>query len=148
MQLRVFLLLTKYTCTVTCTYMGTRKKKQSKKEDMVLPLTEARKNIFRLVEKSQLNDKPYIFTHRGRARAVLMSYEQYDSLLETIDVYKNPETSKALWEHANTPYNPDDYESLEDVMKELGLERDASGNIQDVQRSTTKKGKKKSGKNR
>jgi hypothetical protein len=98
-------------------------------------------------EKSQLNDKPYIFTHRGRARAVLMSYEHYDALLETIEVFKNPETSKALWEHANTPYNPDDYVSFEDVLKEDGYARDANGNIRDVHSSTTKKSQKKSSQN-
>jgi len=55
-----------------------------------LSITEARKKLFQIAQEVQKPDIHYALTIEGRPELVLMSFEEYDSLLETIDFLSEP----------------------------------------------------------
>lgn len=54
----------------------------------IMSLTEARKKIFQLSDNIQKASNYYIFTENGRAKAVLLSADDFDSWMETMDVIR------------------------------------------------------------
>jgi prevent-host-death family protein len=64
-----------------------------------LSLTEARKRIFEICEAVQQPDTYYTLTENGKPKAVILSYEEFESILETIEVMgEMPELGKELKE--------------------------------------------------
>ena len=45
----------------------------------IIPLTEARKNLFQISEDVQKGDNYYILTSNGKAKAAILSAEDFDS---------------------------------------------------------------------
>ena len=89
-----------------------------------LPISEARKKIFDIAEDVQKPGTYYVLTDKGRPKAVMLSYEEYDSLIETLEVYKEfPDLQKNVDElHSEVKtgaYN--NYPTLEEVMAEYGF---------------------------
>lgn len=64
-----------------------------------LPISEARKKIFEIAEEVQKLDTYYVLTEKGRPKAVILSYEEYDSLMETLEVMQEvPDLDKEIKE--------------------------------------------------
>ena len=64
-----------------------------------LPISEARKKIFEIAEEVQKPDVYYVLTEKGRPKAVILSYEEYDSLVETLEVMEEvPDLDKEIKE--------------------------------------------------
>jgi antitoxin YefM len=61
-----------------------------------LSLADARANLSKLVESAVTTHERFEVTRNGDRVAVLMSADDYDSLLETLDVLSNPEEVEAL----------------------------------------------------
>jgi antitoxin YefM len=61
-----------------------------------LPLAEARANLSRLIESAVTTHERFEVTRNGNRVAVLMSADDYDSLMETLDILSNPEEVEAL----------------------------------------------------
>jgi antitoxin YefM len=61
-----------------------------------LPLAEVRANLSKLVESAVTTHERFEVTRNGDRVAVLMSAEDYDSLIETLDILSNPEEVEAL----------------------------------------------------
>ena len=59
-----------------------------------LNITEARKNFLSLPE--ELTDEPIIITKHGKPVMVTLSYEQMESLLETLSILEDKEFSSQL----------------------------------------------------
>ena len=59
-----------------------------------LSITEARKNLLSLPE--ELTDEPIIITKHGKPVMVTLSYEQMESLLETLSILEDKEFSSQL----------------------------------------------------
>ena len=57
-----------------------------------IPISEARKNIFKIAEEVQKPDNYYVLTEKGRPKVVLMSAEEFESWQETLEV---------MWEFPN-----------------------------------------------
>jgi antitoxin YefM len=57
-------------------------------------ITEARKNLLNLPDK--LTDEPIIITKHGKPVMVTVSYEQMESLLETLEILEDKEFSSQL----------------------------------------------------
>lgn len=51
-----------------------------------LPISEARRKIFDIAEEVQNPDTYYVLTEKGRPKAVMLSAEEYESLVETLEV--------------------------------------------------------------
>lgn len=90
----------------------------------VIPVTEARKNIFSLVDDVDKKRSRFLLTDRGRAKAVIMSADEFDSWQETLEVMKDfPGLDKELKETrrdlASGKYKS--YPTLEEVLGEQGF---------------------------
>lgn len=63
-----------------------------------LPIAEVRANLSKLVEEAERTHLRVEVTKNGRRAAVLMSADDYDSLMETLDILGDPDTMAALKE--------------------------------------------------
>ena len=61
-----------------------------------LSLAEARANLSKLVDAAVTTQEVFEITRNGNRDAVLMSADEYDSLLETIDILSDEETMAQL----------------------------------------------------
>lgn len=52
-----------------------------------LPISEARKRIFDITKKVQSPNTIYTLTEKGYPKAVIMSAEEFESWLETLEVF-------------------------------------------------------------
>lgn len=85
-----------------------------------LPLSEARKKIFNLTREIQKPGVYYILTHRGQPKAVLISIEEFESWVETLEVMKEfPEIEKDI-KKAEEEYKKGEYTTLEKLLGEYG----------------------------
>src|SRR3989344_8225391 len=65
----------------------------------VLPISEARKRIFDIAEDIQKPGVHYTFTEKCRPKAVMLSAEEFESLIETIEVLEEfPDLPKEIAE--------------------------------------------------
>lgn len=62
----------------------------------IIPLKEARKKFSTLVDQADRLSKKFLVTKNGTPRAVLMSAEEFEGWLETLEITSNPQTVKAL----------------------------------------------------
>ncbi|MEZ3158496.1 type II toxin-antitoxin system Phd/YefM family antitoxin [Microbacterium sp. BWR-S6Y] len=63
-----------------------------------LPLAEARANLSKLVESAVTTHERFDITRNGDHVAVLMSADDYDALIETVDVLSRPDEVAAVRE--------------------------------------------------
>ncbi len=84
----------------------------------IISLTEARRRIFDIAEDVQQPENHYIFTDNGRAKAVMMSAEEFDSMMENIEILSDPKAMKAI-EEAEKAYQGGDYVLWDDFKKKL-----------------------------
>lgn len=63
-----------------------------------MPLAEVRANLSRLVDEAQRTHQRVEVTKNGRRAAVLLSADDYDSLLETLDILGDAEAMAAIRE--------------------------------------------------
>jgi|WetSurMetagenome_2_1015567.scaffolds.fasta_scaffold01525_9 prevent-host-death family protein len=86
----------------------------------VIPLTEARKNIFKIVEDIEKEGSCYGFTERGRIKAVLMPADEFESWRETLAVMKEfPDLDKSIAE-AKKDWQNKNYVSLDHILAREG----------------------------
>jgi prevent-host-death family protein len=52
----------------------------------IVPLSRAKARLSSLVRKVREEGGTYAITHRGKPEGVLLSVEEYDSLIETLDI--------------------------------------------------------------
>lgn len=61
-----------------------------------LPLAEARANLSKLVESAVTTHERFDVTRNGERAAVLLSADDYDALLETLDILSNTDEMAAI----------------------------------------------------
>ena len=62
----------------------------------IISLKEARQNFSALVDQADRLSSRFVVTKNGTPRAVLMSAEEFESWLETLEITSNPQTVEAL----------------------------------------------------
>lgn len=62
----------------------------------ILSLADARANLSKLVESAVTTHERFEVTRNGDRVAVLLSADDYDSLLETVDILSRPDEVDAL----------------------------------------------------
>ena len=62
------------------------------------PLTEARNRLSEIVDEVVSTGSDLVITKHGRPAAVLIGYEEYEALLETLNILSDPEAMAALTE--------------------------------------------------
>ena len=86
-----------------------------------LPISEARKKIFRIAEKVQKPATYYTLTEKGRPKVVVLSADEFESWQETLEVMRIfPKLGKDI-ERAEKEYKKGDYLTLEKVLSKEGF---------------------------
>ena len=62
------------------------------------PLTQARNRLSEIVDEVTSTGSELVITRHGKPAAVVMGYEDYESLIETLNILSDSETIKALAE--------------------------------------------------
>ena len=66
-----------------------------------MTITEARKNIYAVVDEAQQPGLAVALTHNGTPKVVVMSFEEYEGWQETMEIMADPELDKELTEAMN-----------------------------------------------
>ena len=83
-----------------------------------LPVTEARKKLTDLVDKAASQLDEYVITVKGKPKAVLMSFDEFQGWKETNEILSDPELVKAIKE-GEEDIKAGRVVALEDLKKEL-----------------------------
>jgi antitoxin YefM len=89
----------------------------------VMSITEARKRIFEIAEAVQKNGKHITLTEKGRASAVIMSAEQYESWVETLEVLSDFPNIHQEIQSARQDFINNKFVSLDDVRRTYGRKK-------------------------
>ncbi len=84
--------------------------------------TEARKNFYGVIDEAEHPGFAVAVTHEGVPKVVVMSFEEYESWKETMEIMADPEFRADMDEAAKELREGkihDDTVSLEEVMKSL-----------------------------
>lgn len=113
-----------------------------------ISITEARKRIFDIAEEVQKPGKAYTLTSGGKPKAVIMSAEEYESMIETMEVNRIfPDLDKDVAE-TEEAFRTGEYKkwpTLEDLERDWGFAvADKSKKKYGVHSANTTKSKKKS----
>lgn len=86
-----------------------------------LPISEARKKIFKIAKMVQKPSIRYTLTEKGRPKVVLMSADEFESWQETLEaIHDFPNLEKDI-KKAEKEYRKGDYLLLEDVLAKEGF---------------------------
>lgn len=88
--------------------------------DTVIPLTEARNKFARLVDDVVRTFAKFTITRKGKAEAVLMSKEEYEALIDTLEILSSRETMASL-KRAEKDVKAGRIKPLDDVIRDLAL---------------------------
>jgi antitoxin YefM len=86
----------------------------------IIPISEARKRIFEIADEVQKPDTHYVLTENGKPKAVILSAEQFEDLLDDLDILSDPELAERI-EEAERQYEAGDYITWEELKKELHI---------------------------
>lgn len=89
--------------------------------------TEARKNIFKITEDVQKPGSYYTLTENGKPKAVLLSADEHESLIETLEILSDPRAVANI-KKAEEEFARGEYVSWDEAKKVLGWQ-DARASI-------------------
>ena len=64
----------------------------------IAPLSEARERLSEIVDDVATTGADLVITKHGRPMAVVIGYDEYESLIETLNILSDPDTMSALAE--------------------------------------------------
>ncbi|MBI3671587.1 type II toxin-antitoxin system Phd/YefM family antitoxin [Candidatus Azambacteria bacterium] len=88
-----------------------------------LSISEARKKIFKIADEVQKVGIRYTLTDKGSPKAVVLSAEEFESWMETLEVAKDFPNLKSDIKKANDAVKSGKYKkyaTLEDILKKEG----------------------------
>lgn len=94
------------------------------KPQNTISITEARKMIFEIADDVQKPGNYYTFTENGKPKAVMLSAEEFDSLLETMEILGDPQAMANI-KKAEDEYRKGEYATLDEIKKEIGWKKNA-----------------------
>ena len=96
----------------------------------IIPITEVRKNLFKITEEVQKPNTYYTLTVEGRPQAVILSYDEFDSIMETMEIMSDPQVAATI-EQSKREFERGEFATLAELEKELGYSRVAVGAVAD-----------------
>jgi antitoxin YefM len=63
-----------------------------------VPLTELRDKLSEVVDEVVATSAEYVITRHGRPVAVVINYDEYESMVETLNILSDPDTMAAIAE--------------------------------------------------
>jgi antitoxin YefM len=85
-----------------------------------VPFTEARSRLTELLDEVNKRHEHVVITRNGRPAGVVLSTEEYEALMETLEVLEDDEALEALRE-SEEDCRAGRLHSLDEVRRELGL---------------------------
>jgi prevent-host-death family protein len=79
-------------------------------EQDIKPLTEFRANVTAFVQKVRESKRPMVITQHGRSSAVLLGVEEYESLIEKIEILQDIHLAEKQFDE-NKSINHEDIKS-------------------------------------
>ncbi|MFH1769315.1 MAG: type II toxin-antitoxin system Phd/YefM family antitoxin [Parcubacteria group bacterium] len=108
-----------------------------------VPISEARKKIFDIADAVQKPSIHYTLTEQGRPKAVIMSVDEYESWVETLEILSDPDAMKAIAK-SEKEFDRGEYVTLDELKKELVFDtEDMAHNLKKSRKKATKKAKKR-----
>ena len=107
-----------------------------------LPVTEARKQLFNILEDVSTPGVYYTITEKGIPKAVILSADEFDSILETIEILQDKKLLADI-KKAEEEYKRGEYYTWDEVKKELGLKTNREFLLRDKSRKKYKSSIKK-----
>jgi antitoxin YefM len=86
----------------------------------VVPFTDARAHLTELLDEIERVHEHVVITRNGRPTAVVMSQDEYESLIETLDVLADEEAMADLRD-SEEDLRAGRFFDWEDVKRDLGL---------------------------
>jgi prevent-host-death family protein len=87
-----------------------------------LSITEARKNIFDIAQEVQKPGTYYTLTENGKPKAVILSFEEFDSLMENLELLSDTDAMERI-KKAEQEFETGDYYSWDQIKNELGWKK-------------------------
>ncbi len=91
-----------------------------KTTDLYITATEARNNFFNFLVKVKKSPYPINITVKGIPKVVVMSKEEYDGWMATIETLSDTELVESIKE-SDKNFREGKYQTLEEVEKELKI---------------------------
>lgn len=111
-----------------------------------LPITEARKKIFQIADEVEKERTRFTLTERGVPKAVIMSVEEFESWIETVEVMREfPDLEKDI-KQAERDLKSGNYVTLEELLAREGFvlaDKSKKGYVSSRSLSKGRKGSKK-----
>jgi len=85
-----------------------------------ISIRELRPNLSAIIKTIHGKFDRYIITKRGRPEVVMMSFEDYESLIETMNIEADKEVMKRI-KKAEAEFKNGKGASLDKINKELGI---------------------------
>jgi prevent-host-death family protein len=90
----------------------------------IISISDARKKIFKIADDVQKANNYYTLTEKGRAKVVMLSFDDFEAWMETLEVARMfpnllEDTKQIDKDVKSGAYK--NYASLEDVLREDGL---------------------------
>lgn len=92
-----------------------------KSTDLFITATDARNNFFNLLAKVKKSPYPINITVKGVPEVVVMSKEEYDGWMATIETLSDKELVESIKE-SDKNFKEGKYQTWQEVKKELGIE--------------------------
>lgn len=83
-----------------------------------LSISQARAKIFDIAEEVQKPNNYFVLTEKGRAKVVIISAEEFDSMIETLDILSDPHALQDI-KQAEEEYRRGEYITLGEFKKQL-----------------------------
>lgn len=88
-----------------------------------ISISEARKRIFEIADEVQQPDTHYVLTENGKPKAVILSAEEFEDLLDNLDILSDPDLLKEI-EEAEQQYKRGEYITWGELKQELGVSQE------------------------
>jgi prevent-host-death family protein len=84
-----------------------------------IPATKARSSFFKILEDVDAPNKTYTITQSGVPKAVILSFDEYESWVETLEILRDTKLMKEV-KAAEEDFEKGEFIPLEEILKEEG----------------------------
>lgn len=87
-----------------------------------LSITKARQDLFKIAEQVQKPNNFYTLSVEGEPKVVMMSFDEFDSMMETLEILSDPDIMDNI-KKAEEEYENGEYVSWQEMKRELAVTR-------------------------
>lgn len=107
-----------------------------------ISITEGRRQLFKIADEVQTPDTYYSFTVDGKPQVVLMSQDEFDSIMDTIEILSDPKILADI-KKAEKELEAGEYATWDEIKKEMSFHRSEALVLREKPKKIYKAGKAK-----